>query len=99
MERNRRHNMKYFGFVRSTTKPLEIEITKDKVFVASNIHPYEEKFEEFSVEGYEYEYYSYDKDEYIQHMSIKNMELEQQILDTQMALCEIYESMGGASFG
>ena len=37
----------------------------------------------------------YTKDEYIKLMDEKNTELESQLTDTQLALCDVYEMIGG----
>ena len=37
----------------------------------------------------------YTKDEYIKLMAEKNAELESQLTDTQLALCDVYEMIGG----
>ena len=39
-------------------------------------------------------YTQYEKDEYILMMSEKNSELENQLTDTQLALCDVYELIG-----
>lgn len=55
-----------YGIVRSESSPAEIEITNYKVYVASNIHPYQTEIDGHEVNGYEYDYIEYTKDEYIQ---------------------------------
>lgn len=37
----------------------------------------------------------YTKDEYIKLMDEKSAELDAQLTDTQLALCDVYEMMGG----
>lgn len=81
--------------VRSTHAPKPIEITNTQIFVAENISEYEEVFDDYTIRGFEYDCKTYDKDEYILLMSRKNEDLQNEILDTQMALCDIYESLGG----
>ena len=79
------------GKVRSTVKPENTVIDEYSVWVANNI-------EEITVEDidsndntthieYEYELLQYSKDEYITLMSEQNYE-------TQLALVELYESLG-----
>ncbi len=79
------------GKVRSTVKPENTVIDEYSVWVANNI-------EEITVEDidsndntthieYEYELLQYSKDEYIKLMSEQNYE-------TQLALVELYESLG-----
>lgn len=84
-----------YGTQRSTVKPLELELTETKVFVASNItlvnEPDTEDQPGFT--GYEFDLVEYDKDEYIKLQAEHNAALEQQMTDTQLALCEVYELM------
>ncbi len=79
------------GKVRSTVKPENTVIDEYSVWVANNI-------EEITVKDidsndntthieYEYELLQYSKDEYIKLMSEQNYE-------TQLALVELYESLG-----
>lgn len=84
-----------YGTQRSTVKPLELELTETKVFVASNISPVDEPGTEDQpgFTGYEFDLVKYDKDEYIKIQAEKNAVLEQQVTDTQLALCEVYELM------
>ncbi len=51
--------------VRSTTRPSEIEIIGNNVFIASNIMPYTEEVDEHTSSGFEYDCEQYTKDEYI----------------------------------
>ena len=37
----------------------------------------------------------YSKDEYLALMDEKNAALEEQLTDTQLALCDVYEMIGG----
>ncbi len=84
-----------YGTQRSTVKPLELELTETKVFVASNISPVDEPGTEDQpgFTGYEFDLVEYNKDEYIKIQAEKNASLEQQVTDTQLALCEVYELM------
>ena len=81
--------------VRSSTLPNKIEFTTDSVFIASNIQPYEEIYDERTVSGYKYDLIQYPKNDYISELAEKNSELEAALLDTQVALCDIYEMIGG----
>lgn len=84
-----------YGKQKSTVKPLELELTETKVFVASNIVPVDEPGteEQPGFTGYEFCLVEYNKDEYIKLQAEKNALLEQQVTDTQIALCEVYELM------
>ena len=84
-----------YGTQRSTVKPLELELTETKVFVASNIISVNEPDTEDQpgFTGYEFDLVEYDKDEYIKLQAEHNAALEQQMTDTQFALCEVYELM------
>ncbi len=84
-----------YGTQRSTVKPLELELTETKVFVASNIISVNEPDTEDQpgFTGYEFDLVEYDKDEYIKLQAEHNAALEQQMTDTQLALCEVYELM------
>lgn len=87
--------MKNFGKVRRSIEPKAIEINGSNVFLAKNITPYKEEIDGYILEGYEFDYIIYDKDEYIQMLAAQNEDLQNQLLQTQVALCDIYEAMGG----
>lgn len=76
------------GIQRSVMRPQDIEVTSDSVFLATDITPYSQEIEGRAIEGYEYNYIQYSKDEYI-------IKLHQDVIDTQMALCDLYESLEG----
>lgn len=84
------------GIVRgseSQAKPLIVGV--DTVYVHTNIEQVTTDTEGNSVEGlYQYNEVQYDKDEYIQIMSEKNAALEAEITSTQLALCDVYETLG-----
>lgn len=84
--------MKKVEKVRSTVKPEERVLDDYSVWVYQDIKEIKEKIgEEDEFIGYEYTVIQYDKDEYINTM----MELQsEQITDIQLALVEVYESMG-----
>lgn len=86
-----------YGKVKSILRPQPLEITDTAVFVASNIRSYARAQDGIMMKGYIYDYTKYDKNEYIQLMAEKNDELETNILDTQSALCDVYELLGGES--
>ena len=77
--------------VRSSVRPEDITITANSVLVASNITPYEEVIYDKVQSGFEYDCTEYTKDEYLIKLARENAQLKQDILDTQMALVELYE--------
>ena len=69
-------------------------VNKDTVYVHTNIVQSTDK-DGNVVDGlYVYDEVQYTKDEYIQIMAEKNSQLEKELTDTQLALCELYESVG-----
>ena len=77
-----------YGRQSGSARPKEIEITDTSVFLATNIEPYEEEIDGYSVSGYHYNYVQYTKNEYI-------AKLHEDIINTQLALCDIYETLMG----
>lgn len=81
------------GKVRSTIKPESMVIDEYSVWIHEDIQEIEvsnEQNDESETKThieYEYTMIQYDKNEYIMNQA-------QQITDTEMALCEIYESLG-----
>lgn len=89
--------MKLWKDTQSTQKPEEYVFNPYKVFVSKNIHfvevtPSEEFPERQSY--WEYDMYEYTPQEYVEVLQNENSELKTELLDTQMALCDIYEAMG-----
>lgn len=83
--------MKQFH-VSAAARPQDIVIQNDIVLIASNIVPFEEAFDEdHTVSGFEYDCTIYSKDEYLLKLARENEELKQDIIDTQLALIELYE--------
>jgi hypothetical protein len=78
----------------SEAQAKPIVVGKNIVYVHNNIVQVEKKDEEnedkFST-LFQYEEIQYGKDEYIQMMAQKNTELQEQLVNTQLALCEVYE--------
>lgn len=75
-----------YGQVKSSIRPQEIEITSEKVFIASNITSYEETVDEHTINGYIYNYVSYDKDEYIAKNSQDIAALQEELIATKILL-------------
>lgn len=85
--------MKNYGLQRSAVEPKAVEITESKVFVATDIEQVTVTMDEQEVQEYQFNLVEYDKDEYIKIISEKNEKLEQQMTDTQLALCDVYEML------
>ena len=79
--------MTIYNEVRSTVNPDAMKIDEYSVWVAEDIRQ----------DGSEWVYtlMQYEKDEYIKLMVDKNAALEEQLTDTQIALCDVYEMIGG----
>ena len=84
------------GKVRSTIKPESMVIDEYSVWINENIQEIQVEDEFVTSDGqierrqtkmYEYNMLQYEKDEFI-------MQQSEQITNTQVALCEIYESLG-----
>lgn len=84
-----------YGRVRSTVKPEAIEIDDFSVWQHTDIQEVSENVGgEYDFHGYEYHMIQYTKDEFILQQAAEKEALQQQITDTQLALCEVYELMG-----
>lgn len=88
--------MKDMGKIQgSAEQAKEIIVGTDTVYVHTNIEKITEDKDGNAVENlYSYNEVQYDKDEYIEIIAKKNKELESQLTDTEIALVEIYESLG-----
>ena len=76
-----------FGTAKSLVEPEEIVIDEFSVWVKTDITQ--------TADGWEYHLVQYTKDEYIKLMVDKDASLEEQVTDTQLALCDVYEMIGG----
>lgn len=87
--------MKQYGTQRGTVKPEDVEITESKVFSYEDITEIKVKNPESDdeVTMYEFTLTEYDKDEYIRIQAEKNASLEEQMTQTQVALCDVYEML------
>lgn len=85
------------GTVRCTVKPEEKTIDDYSVWIASDIKEVTEDpaGNQEGFKGWEYTLVQYDKDEYIKLIDEKNASLEQQATEAQIALCDLYEMIGG----
>lgn len=81
-----------YGKVRSTIKPESVVIDDYSVWENTNIEAVSENVgtgTEFN--GFEYNMVQYDKNEYILKQAQANAELSDQLTETQLALCDVYE--------
>lgn len=78
-----------YGRVRSTVKPESIVIDEFSVWQHTNIAPVSEK----GFVGFEFDMIQFDKDEFILRQAAENANLQQQVTDTQLALCDVYEQL------
>ncbi len=86
--------MKDYGIVESAVKPEPIKIDEYSVWVSTEIVPFEREIEGEIFTGYSYRLVQYGKDEYLKIQIAENAALAEQITDTQLALCEMFENMG-----
>jgi len=88
--------MKDMGIVQgSVAQAVPLIVGKDTVYVHTNIERLPPNDEHDETERYQYHEIQYDKDEYIHYMNEKIALTEQQLTDTQLALCEVYQMIGG----
>lgn len=79
----------------SKEQAVELIVGIDTVYVHDDIQLLKKEDEQGNpVEVYQYHEVQYNKDEYIKVISEKNSELENQLTDTQLALCDVYELIG-----
>lgn len=64
-----------YGKIKGSVYPNEIEMTTNKVFIATNIEEYTETIDGREVSGYQYDYMEYTKDEYILQMAQNNADV------------------------
>ena len=83
------------GIVKSAVRPEEKVVDDYSVWLATDIT--ENTISDDDGERTEFEYHliQYTKDEYIKLIDEKNAELEEQLTGTQLALCDVYEMIGG----
>lgn len=89
--------MKDMGIVHGSKEQAQpVVVGFDTVYVHSDIKTVEQDRNGKPVEDlYSYHEIQYSKDEYIGLMIAENKSLQEQVTDAQIALCEIYERMGG----
>lgn len=86
----------------SSTWAVPVIVTNDKVYVHSNIEQVTEMNGKPVTDCYKYNEVQYEQKEYIEHIGNENVDLKQQLItaqtqvtDTQLALCDVYELIGG----
>ena len=77
-----------YGKVKSTVQPEPLVIDEQSAWVHTNIQAVEETVGDAVFSGWEFNMVQYAKDEYIRM-------LDTQLTDTQLALVEVYELIGG----
>ncbi len=81
-----------YGKVRSTIKPESVVIDDYSVWENTNIEAVSENVgTETEFNGFEYNMVQYGKNEYILKQAQANAELSDQLTETQLALCDVYE--------
>ena len=87
--------MKIIGTVQGNSEQAKaLVVGKDTVYVHTDIMPVE-KDGKIVDDLFSYTEIQYTKDEYIELMVKQNEKLNNDLIDTQLALCEIYENIGG----
>lgn len=87
--------MKDYGKQRSTVKPDEMVIDEFSVWIHSDIQEVSEPGidDQEGFTGYEFNMVQYTKDEFIMQQAEQNKVLQEEVTNTQLALCEVYELM------
>lgn len=81
-----------YGKVRGTIKPESVVIDDYSVWENTSIEAVSENVgTETEFNGFEYNMVQYDKNEYILKQAQANAELSDQLTETQLALCDVYE--------
>ena len=78
----------------SSQQAQPLIIGKTTVYVHSNIVQATDNDGNVIDDLFVYDEIQYTKDEYIKVIAEKNNTLEKELTDTQLALCELYESVG-----
>ena len=79
------------GLVRAGEAPEAVLVDEHSVWVASDVQSVTVADESGEHTEYEFNLVQYEKDEFIHGMIEQNETLEQQLTDTQLALCDVYE--------
>lgn len=84
-----------YGTVRSMVEPEAKVVDEFSVWVNTDIVPVREGEGDEVFIGFKFRQVQYSKDEYIKMIDEKNAYLESQATDLQLALCDVYEMIGG----
>lgn len=88
--------MQNYGLTKSSIKPQPIEFDEYNVWVNSDIKKINENIgQDNEFIGFQFNMVKYSKDEFIKLQAENQKNLIERINNTQLALCEIYESLGG----
>ncbi|MCI9085775.1 MAG: hypothetical protein HFE51_05055 [Clostridia bacterium] len=89
--------MMNIGIVRGNSEQAkELVIGKDTVYIHTNIIPLKTDSRGNEVEDlFQFNEVQYDKDEFIELLANQNAEMTDRINNTQLALCELYETENG----
>ena len=71
--------MKLYEQLHSVSRPQDIEITSNAVFVANDITPYEQQMDGRIINGYTYNCIEYTKDEYLLLQSTRIAALQEEL--------------------
>lgn len=80
-----------YGRIRSTVKPESKVIDEFSVWINTDIQKVEVTIENNTHTEFEFNQVRYSKEEYIKLIDDRNAKLENKLIDTQIALCEVYE--------
>ena len=67
--------MKIYENVYATSRPLDIEVTENRVFLASEIEEVDKEIEEGTAHLFKFKITEYEKDEYIQLLAQNNTDI------------------------
>lgn len=81
------------GVVRAVVEPEAVTVDANSVWVAKNVQEVTVQDEQGQRTEFEFSLTQYTKDEYIRALIEQNQTLETDIVNTQIALCEVYELM------
>ncbi len=84
-----------YGRIRSTVRPEPLELDEYSAYVNTEIAEIAVDIDGETHTEYEFDQIRYSKDEFIMLQSEQIAAQDAQIVDTQLALCDVYEMLGG----